>query len=123
MSDWTLPALKEHLEALIAEKVACADERTANVRAALDAHVVAQQRMDDDLHRDISAVHAVTPTLLPRSDYEVRHAQLADRISALASRVDRSEGTQTGQSDVVARMIAVVAALAAVGVVLVTLLR
>lgn len=96
-------------------------ERRADDRAALNQHIVDDERTQDDLHRDIGHVHDTLPTLLPRSEYASHHAQLEERIGAVAARVDRMEGARSGSGDTVARFLAAVAALAAVASVIVVL--
>jgi hypothetical protein len=51
---------------------------------------------------------------LPRAEYQAHHGQLEDLIHDLGSRLDRMQGMTSGQSDTVARIIAVVAVLASV---------
>jgi hypothetical protein len=87
----------------------------ANIDRSLTQHTRDDERMQDDLHRDIGHVHDLLPTLLPRLDYEARHAQLSDQIAINTSRLDRLEGNRSGETDTIARIISAVAVLASIG--------
>lgn len=102
--DWTLASLRVHFDQRFAD--------AANLAAARDAHV---HEVLDDLHRDISRVADAAPNMLSKDDYAPRHAQLEQKIDQLAATVSVIEGTRRGSLDTRALVLALVAAVIAVG--------
>lgn len=97
-------------------------EQVVALRREMRLRFKAQAKELDDVHRDVSRIASMIPDLLTRADYEPRHAALTQAHDTLASRVDRMEGSRAGSGDTIARILSVVAALAAIASVLVVVL-
>jgi hypothetical protein len=107
MSGWTFETLKEHLQALMAER----DQRNQQrfdgqekaVAAALQAAEKAVQKAETAAEKRFDSVNEFrgqltdqAATFMPRLEAEQRIGQQAERLAGLESRMERQGGRQEG---------------------------
>lgn len=107
MPEWTVDSLKEHLEAVIESLDTRYDQRFADQQKAVDAALQSAEKAvakaETASERRFEAVNEFRATLadqaghfITRSEALARADNNAEKIDALASRLDRIEGKSTG---------------------------
>ena len=109
-SGWTVDTLHEHLDVRMADKDVRDQQRfdaqSQAIAAALQAAKEAVAKAETATEKRFESVNEfraqladLVARLLPRNEYDTAHQALIEKISDLASRIDRTEGKATGGRD------------------------
>lgn len=104
---WTIDTLHEHFTTRLAEKDLRDQQRfeaqSSAIAAALLAAEKAVSKAETASEKRFESVNEfraqladLVARLLPRIEYDAAHAAVIERISDLASRIDKTEGRSTG---------------------------
>lgn len=97
--EWTVQTLREHLLALLAELDRRMEQRFAAMDRALDLAQVELTRWQAAANEWRGAMNDRDRNQMPRLEIEQRLTALADRLTDLATRLDRAEGRTRGRGD------------------------
>jgi len=118
VSDWTVPALKEHLESLIK----ALDEKQKAIREEdLRARALTESRMDDrfeEHNRFREQINHERSTFVTRDQLDAVKETFAERNASTDKALDLREGRSKGVSATGAAVVAAVGAVASVAAIL-----
>lgn len=104
-------------EQLAAQKESVAIAMTAADRAVSKAEVAVEKRFENS-NEWRTTVETLQRTYMPRTEWTQADKTLNDKVDVLTRRVDNRENVSRGSADSLTRILAAVAALAAVGALL-----
>jgi len=118
-SQWTVDTLKEFMDQRFKDKdkavIAALAAQEKAVQAALiaakeavDKANTASEKRFDSVNEFRKTLSDQATTFLPRPEYVVQHKALQDTVTALANRMDTSEGKKAGSDLTLGKLIAII---------------
>lgn len=134
MTGWTVDTLHEHLSSLIKANDHRYEQRFQDAGQAVDAALkaaekavtkaeMASEKRFEGVNEFRAALSDQTSTFLPRSEADARISALADKIDALNTKMDKSEGKGSGLYAGWGLLVGAIGIAAAMGTLFVTVMR